>query len=195
MGKIFYVMGKSASGKDTVYKELLSRLPQLKTVVTYTTRPIREGEKNGVEYYFTTGEHLRELKEAGKIIEIRTYQTVFGPWSYCTVNDAQIDLEKENYLMIGTLESYEATRKYFGAHKLVPLYIEVENGERLTRALTREKQQREPKYSELCRRFLADEEDFGEEKLSKAGIVKRYVNDEMALCLDRILQEISACLQ
>ena len=50
MGKIFYVMGKSASGKDTIYKELRERIPELKTVVLYTTRPIRAGETNGVEY-------------------------------------------------------------------------------------------------------------------------------------------------
>lgn len=55
MGKIFYVMGKSASGKDTIYKELRERIPELKTVVLYTTRPIRDGETEGVEY------HLRRL--------------------------------------------------------------------------------------------------------------------------------------
>ena len=47
MGKIFYVMGKSASGKDTIYKELRERIPELKTVVLYTTRPIRDGETEG----------------------------------------------------------------------------------------------------------------------------------------------------
>lgn len=193
MGKIFYVMGKSASGKDTVYKEILNAAPELKTVIPYTTRPVREGETDGVEYYFTTEEYLGELKAAGKIIELRTYQTVFGPWSYGTVNDGQIDLEKADYLMIGTLESFEATRKYFGAGKLVPLYIEVENGERLNRALAREQQQKEPKYAELCRRFLADEEDFSDLKLSEAGIEVRYANTELANCLGQILKAMGKC--
>ena len=48
--------------------------------------------------------------------------------------------------MIGTLESYEKLKTYFGNEKVVPLYIEVEDGERLTRALAREKTQKEPKY-------------------------------------------------
>lgn len=52
MGKIFYLMGKSASGKDTLYQEILKRLPQLKTVVPYTTRPIRIGEQNGKRIFF-----------------------------------------------------------------------------------------------------------------------------------------------
>ena len=45
MGKIYYMMGKSSSGKDTLYKEVLKALPKLKTLVLYTTRPIREGEQ------------------------------------------------------------------------------------------------------------------------------------------------------
>ena len=49
MGKIFYLMGKSASGKDTIYKKVKEQMPELKTIVIYTTRPIREGEQNGRE--------------------------------------------------------------------------------------------------------------------------------------------------
>lgn len=190
MGKIYYVMGKSASGKDTLYKKIRERLPFLRTVVPYTTRPIRSGERDGEEYYFTTEEELKRLGAEGKIIELRTYQTVFGPWSYSTVNDGQIDLEQFDYLMIGTLESYSSTRDYLGEERLIPLYIEVEDGERLSRALERERQQKEPKYSELCRRFLADEEDFSEEKLAAAGIKRRFKNLVIEECLEEILGEI-----
>lgn len=192
MGNIFYVMGKSASGKDTIYKKLLERMPWLKTVVTYTTRPIRDGEIEGVEYHFTTAGQLERFRQEGRLIELRTYETVFGPWSYSTVNDGQINLADDNYLMIGTLESYRSTREYFGADKLVPLYIQVEDGERLTRALEREKQQKQPKYAELCRRFLADEEDFSEERLIEAGIEKRYANIEMDQCLSEITETVTA---
>ena len=163
MGKIFYVMGKSASGKDTIYKELRERIPELKTVVLYTTRPIRDGETEGVEYHFTTAERLGDFRREKRLIEERTYQTVYGPWSYFTVDDGQICLDrKDSYLMIGTLESYEKMRGYFGENGLVPVYIEVDDGVRLERALQREKGQKEPKYKELCRRFLAAEEDFKE---------------------------------
>jgi guanylate kinase len=188
MAKIFYVMGKSASGKDTIYKSLLERLPQLKQVVLYTTRPIREGEKNGGEYFFTTGDRLNELREEGKIIEERTYQTALGPWSYFTVDDGQIDVKSDDtYLMIGTLESYEKTRNYYGEDLLIPLYIEVEDGKRLKRALEREFLQKHPKYAELCRRYLADEEDFNEERLNRCGIDQRFMNDNLEECLRDIL--------
>ena len=115
MTKIYYLMGKSATGKDTVFKELLSRHPELKTIVMYTTRPIRDGERDGVEYYFTNQKKLEELSQAGKVIELRTYETVHGPWSYFTADDGQFDLESgQKYLMIGTLDSYEKMCRYFG---------------------------------------------------------------------------------
>ena len=43
-----------------------------------------------------------------------------------------------------------------------------------------------PKYAEMCRRFLADEEDFSKEKIQKAGIRRRFVNDDSKICLAEI---------
>ena len=180
MGKIFCVMGKSATGKDTVYQNLLAENSlNLKRIIPYTTRPIREGEENGREYYFCTEEDVQKYEKEGRIVELRAYNTVYGIWKYFTLNDGNIQLDKENYLLIGTLEAYTKIRDYFGEAKVVPIYIEVEDGERLLRAITREKQQDVPKYEEMCRRFLADAKDFSEEKLVEAGIEKRFVNVEL----------------
>lgn len=186
MGKIYCMMGKSSSGKDTLYQKVLERLPQIHRVVPYTTRPIREGEQDGVEYYFVDDKQLAELETDGKIVELRAYNTVHGIWKYFTVDDGQIDLEQGDYLLIGTLETYEKIREYYGAEHLVPIYIEVEDGERLARALERERRQAVPKYKEMCRRFLADEEDFCEENLKRLGIDKRYRNTDMETCLNEI---------
>ena len=190
MGKIYYMMGKSSSGKDTLYKEVLKALPKLKTLVLYTTRPIREGEQEGIEYHFVTDEELERFEKAGKIIEERTYDTVYGAWKYATIEDGQINLAAYDYLVIGTLESYAGMKKRYGAENLVPIYIEVEDGERLSRALSRERQQEQPKYEEMCRRFLADQKDFSEENLEEAGIVRRYYNDDKVQCLEKIIGEI-----
>ena len=190
MGKIFYLMGKSASGKDSIYKELQSRMPELKTIVIYTTRPIREGERDGVEYHFVTEDVLAQLQQDGKVIELRAYDTVHGIWKYFTADDGQFDAP-EDYLAIGTLESYEAMIRYFGQEKVVPIYIEVEDGVRLQRALERERMQKIPRYEELCRRFLADAQDFSAEKLEKMGITQRFQNQNMEKCID----EIMLCIQ
>ena len=187
MGKIFYVMGKSASGKDTVYKQIHSWMPELKTVRMYTTRPIRDGETDGVEYFFVDETYLHKCRENGTLIECRTYDTVYGPWNYFTVDDGQIDLGHGCYLVMGTLESYEKMRLFYGTDALVPLYIHVEDGLRLRRALEREEQQKVPKYKEMCRRFLADEEDFKQENLDRCGIVKWYENVVLEDCLEEIL--------
>lgn len=189
MGKIFYLMGKSASGKDTIYKKVKEQLPELKTIVIYTTRPIREGEQNGVEYFFVDDNRLQQLQEAGKVIELREYNTVHGIWKYFTADDGQFDRD-DHLIAIGTLESYVQLRKYFGDEKLVPIYIEVEDGLRLERALSRERMQREPKYEELCRRFLADAADFSVDKLNEAGITRKYFNIDMDKCIDAIVSEI-----
>ena len=186
MGKIYCMMGKSSSGKDTLYQKVLERLPQIHRVVPYTTRPIREGEQDGVEYHFVDDKQLAGLETDGKIVELRAYNTVHGIWKYFTVDDGQIDLEQGDYLLIGTLETYEKIREYYGAEHLVPIYIEVEDGERLARALERERRQAVPKYKEMGRRFLADEEDFCEENLKRLGIDKRYRNTDMETCLNEI---------
>ena len=180
MGKIYCMMGKSSSGKDTIYKMLLedADIP-VKTIVPYTTRPMRAGETEGVEYYFCDEARLKELEAAGKVIELRAYDTVHGIWKYFTVNDHQMADDKQDYLLIGTLESYLKIRDYFGKERVVPIYIEVEDGLRLQRALDRERSQTQPKYEEMCRRFLADSADFSEEKLKEAGITKRFVNRDL----------------
>ncbi len=195
MGKIFCIMGKSATGKDTIYKRLLEdESLNLRKIVTYTTRPIREGEKEGEEYFFIGEEEVKRLSDEGKIVELRAYNTVHGIWKYMTVEDENIDLTKNDYLVIGTPESYRKCVEHFGKEKMVPLLIEVDDGTRLERALRRERAQEHPKYEEMCRRFLADAEDFSEEKIKEAGIEARFINDNLEDCYQRIRYEIRALL-
>lgn len=188
MGKIVYLMGKSSTGKDTIYKHLLKNDEiEFHTIVPYTTRPIRAGETDGVEYFFTDESGFLKLKEEGRLIEDRAYNTCLGLWRYFTVNDCQIDLEQNNYLIIGTLESYNKTKEFFGEEKMVPVMLELDDGVRLQRALDREKMQDTPKYDEMCRRFLADTEDFCGEKIKTAGIQRRFINNDLQQCLDEIM--------
>lgn len=194
MGKIFCVMGKSASGKDTIYRELLTHQElSLHRVIPYTTRPIRDGEVDGDTYFFCTEEQVRQLQDAGKIIELRIYETVYGPWKYFTVDDGQFDQQTGDYLMIGTLETYAKIRTYFGEERVVPIYIEVEDGERLIRAISREKQQEKPKYEEMCRRFLADAADFSEENLKRNSINIRFNNLKLDDTIEKIVEFINCC--
>ena len=189
MGKIVYFMGKSSSGKDTIFKEILKAgAVKLLTIVSYTTRPIRAGEKDGVEYFFTDENGFQQQKARGKVIEDRAYHTYHGLWRYFTVDDGQFQLNQASYLLIGTLEGYRKLQAYFGPENMLPVMIELDDGVRLQRALDRERQQENPKYEELCRRFLADAEDFSEDKIQEAGIGRRFQNTDLQQCMTEITE-------
>lgn len=195
MGSLFYIIGKSSTGKDTLYKELCEKKDlDLKPLVMYTTRPIRENEVDGREYHFVDDTVLEKLEAEGKVIEKRAYHTIHGIWTYFTVDNEKLDLVHQDYLAIGTLESYCKIRAYYGEQKVIPLYVEVEDGLRLERALMREKQQQPPKYEEMCRRFLADQADYAEEKLEAAGITRRYSNEkDIPSCVETLATVIRSC--
>ncbi|MCH5248680.1 MAG: guanylate kinase [Lachnospiraceae bacterium] len=194
MGKIICLMGKSSSGKDTIYKRLLEQDNiKLKEIVTYTTRPIRAGEQDGVEYHFTDEAGYRQLLDAGSIIETRVYNTCNGEWRYFTAVDKDIDLSLQSYIMITTLEGYKKIREFYGKEKVIPVMIELDDGIRLQRALDREKIQDAPKYEEMCRRFLADAEDFSLKNLEEAEISQKFNNnDDLEQCLFNIMTYLKA---
>ena len=169
MPEIAFIMGKSASGKDKIYKTLIEdESLKLNTVTLYTTRPMRAGETDG------------------------EYNTVYGVWKYFTADDGQIDLNSgKKYLVIGTLEAYDKFCEFYGKEHIMPIYIEVEDGLRLTRAIHREQKQDNPHYEEMCRRFLADSEDFSEENIAKAGITRRFSNNgELEDCISEVKSAI-----
>lgn len=189
MGKIFYIIGKSATGKDTILSRILAdEKLGLEEIIQYTTRPMRAGESEGVEYRFIDNAKAEEFEKAGKIIEMRAYNTVHGIWKYMMVDDGRVDLATKNFAAVGTVASYSQVAKYYGNDKVVPIYVNVETGERLQRALNRERRHAGPKYAEMCRRFLADEADFADEKLREAGLME---GDKIRNCFENI--DIDEC--
>ena len=190
MAKIICLLGKSCSGKDTIYKKLLAdESLDLLPLVTYTTRPMRTGEQEGREYHFTDEAGFNSLKEAGKVIEDRTYDTVYGLWRYFTVDDGTFVKEGRNVIAAaGTIPAYIKLRDHFGAENTCPIMIETDDGIRLERAMRREKKQEAPRYKEMCRRFITDSEDFDEEKMKAAGVDHVFMNNED---LDKCIREVS----
>ena len=193
MPEIAFIMGKSSSGKDSIFRMLADdKKLGLCKVVPYTTRPMRSGETQGVEYNFVDDAQADRMAAEGRIIELRSYNTVHGIWRYFTADDGQIELGNgSRYIIIGTLEAYKKFLRYFGEEHIMPIYIEVDDGVRLIRAVKREMQQENPHYEELCRRFLADAKDFSEENIRKSGITRRFANNgEFDDCVDEIRQAL-----
>ena len=190
MAKIICLLGKSCSGKDTIYKKLLAdESLGLVPFVTYTTRPMRAGEQEGREYHFTDEQGFEALQKEGRVIEDRTYDTVYGLWRYFTVDDGTFDKNGKNVIAAsGTIPAYLKLRDHFGAENTCPVMIETDDGIRLERAMRREKKQESPRYKEMCRRFITDSEDFDEEKMKAAGVDHVFMNNED---LDKCIREVS----
>ena len=175
--KIYYIMGKSCSGKTVFFNKLLAdKGLHLNPIVTYTTRPMRRNEKEGVEYHFITDDQANELLKSNKVIECRTYDTEYGVWSYMTVDDGQFKDDKK-YIGIGTIESYRSLVMRFGTSVMVPLCIEASPATLLARSVARLDDNDEKGYMEACRRYIKDAVDYSDANLNRCGIYTRYNND------------------
>lgn len=156
--KIIILTGKSGCGKSTIANKLVKN--HFKRVVTNTTRPPREGEIDGVDYNFI-GEHdFHSLILDDDMIEWRKYNTALGTWYYGS--DARnINLDKNDYVIILTLDGVESYIKYFGAENCIVFYIDCPKYIREQRAKERGSFNRE----EWERRIVADKADFPMEKV------------------------------
>ena len=185
---LYCIIGKSCSGKDTIFSRLIGD-PELslKRLVTCTTRPKRPGEEEGVEYRFFSENAFREIESAGRLIEKRQYETRLGTWYYFTADDT--DVSAGRYLVIATVDSCASYIARWGKENVMPIYIEAADHTILMRYIRREEKREEPRYDEVCRRFLADKEDFSEERLSSIGVEARFsTEDSPDVCAGRIAE-------
>lgn len=164
--------GKSGSGKDTILKRLCKR--GFTPIVSLTSRPIREGETNGVEYNFVSRELFESLIRDDKLIEYRTYDTLVGgepdTWYY-GLEKAAVDLEND-YVVILDLNGAKNFMEYFGRENCMCVYIDVLDGIRTGRA----KQRGSFDETEWNRRMEADAEDFSMDK--RKDVVDKTVNND-----------------
>ena len=183
MSRIFCIVGKSCSGKDTLYARILAQnRPGLVPVVPCTTRPRRPGEVEGQSYHFVTQEQLRQYENQGQVIEKREYHTTQGLWTYFTL---RFDLDTDR-LLITTLAGARARMDCYGPGHVRVVYLHVDDRTRLLRYIDRESRQARPDYAEVCRRFLADQTDFSEEQLAQFPRLHRIdTGAEMEECLAR----------
>ena len=142
---IYCLLGESASGKSTIEK----RLEQygLIRIISSTTRPIREREQNGVDYYYISEDEF-------KINLDRYYEhTQYRDWYYCIDPiKNNIDLNN-NYVCVIEPHGYKSLIKKVGKENVKGIYIKSNDKDRLLRGLNREKN---PDCYEICRRFISD---------------------------------------
>ncbi len=194
--KLFLLMGKSATGKDSICEALLRHFDgRLRKIVPYTTRPIRAGETDGVEYHFVTVDEMQRMQQEGRVLECRTYHVVVGDWHYFTADDGQIDASGAHSIMIATPEVYFALMKTKYADAIVPIYLETEDEERLMRSIWRERKQEQPNFAEVCRRYLADEQDFSPEVIERMNPRLRFLNWQFSSCIRLVIAAVEREMQ
>ena len=109
--KIICLVSPMGAGKDTILKEVIKEY-NINPLISYTDRPIRKGETNGVEYNFVTEEEIYRMMHNGEFIETRVYNTEFGEWVYGLAKNS-IDLySKDNYIVILDFKGLISLREY-----------------------------------------------------------------------------------
>lgn len=180
---IVCLVGKSAAGKDSI-AYLLSRQEGWHNVVSCTTRPRREYEKEGVNYYFLTPDEFAHRVINGDMIEA----TYFNDWHYGTMKSALVD-----GINVGVWnpEGYDCLRETLKNDPdvvLLAYYIKCKDKTRLLRSLNRE---RDPDVHEIVRRFQADEEDFEWLEDDNIQVLWNEEDKDMIECFHRILHDVS----
>ena len=94
---IYVIIGRTASGKDTIVSKLIKS--GYKRIVTYTSRPMRKKEKDGETYHFVTKEDFESLIQSGFFAEWRSYDTVDGVWYYGSSVDSY-DTDEDRIIIL-----------------------------------------------------------------------------------------------
>lgn len=180
---LYFLVGQSNTGKDTIMGRLLELDLGLERFVYCTTRPAREGEINGKDYWFKTEEDYKKDLQSHKIVESRDYARVDGIMHYYSLDD--IDLEKD-YIAVGSIWQCQSYVKKWGSF-VRPIRIVVDDYNRLIRAIEREKKNKQD-YKEVCRRFNDEFVEYCDENWNTIDFWLNVENTDLDLCC-RTIQE------
>lgn len=128
--------GKSAAGKDTYLKRCVAC--GMKPIVSFTTRPMRKGEVNGVDYNYITREEFLSLAEEGELAEVRSYETSVGgkadTWYYGT---PIVEPNEDDYVVVLDLEGIVTYEYTYGPTNLELIFVDTDDEIRRDRAQMR----------------------------------------------------------
>ena len=177
---IYVFMGKSSVGKDHIVKKVLENNKNMQLAVSHTTRPIRNGEKNGVEYHFISQENFMKKQSNSYFIETRKYNTYDlngnkTAWYYGLSYEALQG--KKDYIVILDLQGYKELIAKLGKNNIKVIYVEASKQIRYQRALNREGKMTQEQIKEVERRFIADDKDFPEFELMTINMSKLENNN------------------
>lgn len=173
-------MGASASGKTTV-ERLLEKMG-INRIISYTTRPMRDGEVDGVDYHFVSEEVFVSMKLKGCFQETARYRD----WNY-GLSLLGVDYEKQDYIAVVTVHGYEELLMSVGIENITGINIKVEERERMIRLL-----KRGDSISEVFRRLHTDREDFENVENISDYIIENHAIEETLVEVFNIIFSKSA---
>ena len=150
---ILALFGESGVGKDTIQKWIVSTHPEINGIVSCTTRPPRDYEEHGKDYWFLSVEDFAQKVVDGSMLEA----TSFNDWFYGTAIES-LDINKIN-VGVFNIQGIECLLDDKSRLNVIPVRVITRGKERLIRALTREEN---PDCYEICRRYLSDIKDFND---------------------------------
>ena len=159
--KLILLIGCMASGKDTILKEMINE-GYAEPVISHTSRPMRKGEKDGIEYHFVSAEEMLKMKENNEFIEFKSYKAANNEKWYYGVN--KNSLEKglsKNYILIVDVTGMRQIKEYFKDDKnmeITTIFLDVDKETRRKRAIMRDDMTLE-KVKEIERRLEADDKE------------------------------------
>lgn len=159
--KLILLIGCMASGKDTILKEMINE-GYAEPVISHTSRPMRKGEKDGIEYHFVSAEEMLKMKENNEFIEFKSYKAANNEKWYYGVN--KNSLEKglsKNYILIVDITGMRQIKEYFKDDKdmeITTIFLDVDKETRRKRAIRRDDMTLE-KVKEIERRLEADDKE------------------------------------
>jgi guanylate kinase len=185
--QITILVGQSASGKDAILRKLVSDY-DYQSFISCTTRPIRENEIDGRDYWFIDKWAFESMIDNNRMVEYRTYNTlvkgVQDTWFY-GLSKSEIDrmYDNQSYVVVLDLQGVKSLIDYVGKDKCEVIYINCPSEIRKERAMKRGSFD----LTEWNRRSEADEIDFSEDK--RIGVVDRVVQN-WGISLDDVVKEI-----
>lgn len=150
MYTIVALMGEAGSGKDTILHDIVSLDPNLHEIISCTSRPMREGEQEGKNYYYISEEEFCDKILTNEMIEVTRFNGWFYGTPYSSLKEDCINIGVFNPFGIRSLAEEDDV-------ELITFYISTSPKERLLRQLNREES---PDVDEIIRRFSADQLDF-----------------------------------
>ena len=179
------IMGRAGTGKSSLVSELEKR--GYEKIKTCTTRPIRDGEEDGVDYFFLTDDQFRKYAQNNYFAEIKKYYTTEGEWLYGTPKVELLSSDDKSVIIL-TPDGVRAVKPLLDSHGIQ--YTVVLIGAKAS-VIKRRMIQRGDNMDEIIRRIRADDEDFEDCEefvnytLSNAGSIEDLANE-----LERKLQEL-----